>query len=185
MHERNRDERLDLAIRLKHGLGAAEERRRRGRRPSSPTAGLDDVDLRIIRALNQDARKSYREIARELDLALSTVSNHVKQLEDAGFVKGYVPVMDPGKLGFDLVVIVGVKIAHGKLLEVQQRIAKSPRVFGVYDVTGEWDSMLLARFRDREDLNAFIKEILSVPHVERTTTHLVLNTVKEEKRVLL
>jgi DNA-binding Lrp family transcriptional regulator len=143
----------------------------------------DDVDRRILKALNEDARKSFRDVARELGLALSTVSNRVKRLEETGIIRGYVPLVDATRLGFDLHVIVGVKIAHGKLIEVQQRIAKNPRVFAVYDVTGEWDSMLIARFRDREDLNSFIKEVLAMPHVERTTTQLVLNTMKEERRV--
>ena len=149
-----------------------------------PQQGLDDVDLALLRALNADARKSYRDLAKELGLALSTVSARVKRLESHEYITGYVPVLDPQKLGFDLVVIVGVKISHGKLLEAQKRIAKLARVFGVYDVTGEWDSMVLARFRDREELNDFIKEILALPYVERTGTQLVLNTVKEEKRVL-
>jgi DNA-binding Lrp family transcriptional regulator len=82
------------------------------------------------------------------------------------------------------VVVVGVKIAHGKLLEAQQKIAKLARVFAVYDVTGDWDSIIIARFRDREELNDFVKDLLAMPHVERTGTQLVLNTVKEERRVL-
>ncbi|HVL47871.1 MAG TPA: Lrp/AsnC family transcriptional regulator [Candidatus Thermoplasmatota archaeon] len=143
----------------------------------------DDVDRRILKALNENARKSFRDIARELSLALSTVSNRVKRLEDEGIIRGYVPLVDATRLGFDLHVIVGVKIAHGKLIEVQQKIGKNPRVFAVYDVTGEWDSVIIARFRDREDLNDFIKDLLSMPHVERTTTQLVLNTMKEERRV--
>ena len=67
---------------------------------------------------------------------------------------------------------------------MHEKISSDPRIFGVYDVTGEWDSMVLARFKDREELNDFIKEILALPYVERTGTQLVLNTVKEEKRVL-
>lgn len=150
-----------------------------------PPADLDQTDLRILRALNADARKSYRDIARELDIALSTVSARVKRLEESRVLTGYVPVIDPQRLGYDLVVVIGVKIAHGKLLDVQAKVAKSPRVFAVYDVTGEWDSVVLARFKDRDDLNAFIKDLLSVPHIERTATQLVLNTIKEEKRTIL
>lgn len=150
-----------------------------------PHAGLDDADLSILRALNHDARKSYRDLAKELGLALSTVSSRVKRLEADGYVLGYVPVLDAQKLGFDLVVIIGVTISSGKLIEAQQRIAKMPRVYGVYDVTGEWDSIILARFRDREELNGFVKDLLALPYVERTGTQLVLNTVKEEKRVLV
>ena len=155
------------------------------RRRSRPSSDLDATDLRILRSLNADARKSYRDIARELDLALSTVSARVKRLEASGIVTGYVPVIDPAKLGYDLIVVIGVKIIHGKLLDVQSRIAKSPRVFAVYDVTGEWDSVVLARFHDRDELNAFIKELLATPHIERTATQLVLNTIKEEKRIVV
>jgi Lrp/AsnC family transcriptional regulator, regulator for asnA, asnC and gidA len=141
--------------------------------------------VKILRAMNRNARKSFRDIARELSISLSTVSHRVKKLEEEGVVKGYVPAIDAQRIGYDLVVIIGARIAHGKLLEVQQRIARDPHVFGVYDVTGEWDSVILARFRDRDELNAFIKDILSMEHLERTNTQLVLNTVKEERRVVV
>ncbi|HVM45102.1 MAG TPA: Lrp/AsnC family transcriptional regulator [Candidatus Thermoplasmatota archaeon] len=177
------DEEVDPAIRKKLGF-LYEPARVRAKPGPKPQAGLDDADLALLRALNVDARKSYRDLSKELGLALSTVSARVKRLEEQGYITGYVPVVDPVKLGFDLVVVIGVKIAHGKLLEAQKRIAKAPRVFGVYDVTGEWDSIVLARFRSREELNDFIKDLLSLPYVERTGTQLVLNTVKEEKRVL-
>lgn len=178
------DDGMDQQIRRKMGYIAEAPSRLRAKPGPKPHAGLDDADVGLLRALNGDARKSYRDLAKELGLALSTVSTRVKRLEEQGYITGYVPVLDPQKLGFDLVVIVGVKIGHGKLLEVQQKIAKLPRVYGVYDVTGDWDGIVIARFRDREELNGFVKEILAIPHVERTGTQLVLNTVKEEKRVL-
>lgn len=179
------DDATDLQIRRKMGFLLDPSSRPRVKPGPKPHAGLDDIDLSILRALNQDARKSYRDLAKELSLALSTVSARVKRLESEGYILGYVPVLDPQKLGFDLVVIVGVTITAGKLLEAQARIAKLPRVYGVYDVTGEWDSIILARFRDREELNGFVKSLLALPFVERTGTQLVLNTVKEDKRVLL
>jgi DNA-binding Lrp family transcriptional regulator len=177
------DETPDEDIRRKLGF-MYEPTRIRAKPGPKPATGLDEADLALLRRLNVDARKSYRDLAKELGLALSTVSSRVKRLEEHGYITGYVPVIDPVKLGFDLVVIVGVKITHGRLLEAQKRIAKVPRVFGVYDVTGDWDSIILARFRSREELNDFVKELLSLPYVERTGTQLVLNTVKEEKRVL-
>ncbi len=144
---------------------------------------LDDTDLRIIRALNENARRSYRDIARDLDIALSTVSAHVKKLEKADVIQGYIPLVDPTTLGYELTVLVGIRIAHGAILDVQESIAQDPHTYGVYDVTGEWDSMVLARFRDRQELNTFIKEVVSMEHVERTSTQIVLNTMKEEHRV--
>ncbi len=144
---------------------------------------LDETDREILRSLNENARKSYRDIARELGIALSTVSSRVKRLEEDEIIQGYIPVIDPEALGFDLVVVIAVKISHGNLIEVQSTISKRPEVFGVYDVTGGFDSVILARFRSRSELNDFVKEVLALPDVEHTTTHLVLNTIKEEARL--
>ena len=93
--------------------------------------------------------------------------------------------MGPEKIGFTLTAIINLRITKGKIMDLQATIAKHPRVFGVYDVTGEWDSLVLARFRDREEMDSFIKTALSQKNIERTSTSLVLNTVKEERRVLL
>ena len=151
---------------------------------TTPTA-LDELDMRILRLLNADARKSYRDIAKEADASLSTVSNRVRKLEEEGVISGYVPVLNEARLGFDVLAVVGVKIHKGKLLEVQRRIAKDDRVTHVYDVTGEWDSIVVVRLRNTRDLDAFIKRLGSMEYVENTYTQVVLNVVKEERRVLL
>jgi DNA-binding Lrp family transcriptional regulator len=64
-------------------------------------------------------------------------------------------------------------------MEIQKKIAKDHRVYGVYDVTGDYDSMILARARDRTDLDDLSKNVLSISGIERSVTHLVLNSVKE------
>ncbi len=147
--------------------------------------GLDDLDVRIVRLLNSDARKSFRDIAKEVDASISTVSNRIHRLEEDGVISGYVPLLNESKLGFDVLAVVGVKIHKGKLLEVQRRIAKDERVTHVYDVTGEWDSIVVVRLRTTRELDAFIKRLGSMEYVENTYTQVVLNVVKEERRVLL
>ncbi len=150
----------------------------------APTAAkIDELDVGILRHLNEDARRSYRELAKALGVSISTVSNRVKRLEGEGVILGYVPVLDPKRLGFDGAAIVGAKISRGKLLEVQRRIGKDERVFGVYDVTGEWDSVIMVRFRSTRELDAFVKKLVAMENVERTYTQVVLNIVKDEKRV--
>jgi len=145
---------------------------------------MDDLDEKILERLNENARKSYREIARNLNVSLTTVANRIKKLEDEKVIERYIPVINQEKIGYDLTAIINVKISHGKLLEVQERISKDSHVSGVYDITGEWDSLIIARFKDRRDLNGFIKGVLSMTNVEKTNTQLVLNIVKNEKRVL-
>jgi DNA-binding Lrp family transcriptional regulator len=133
---------------------------------------IDKLDLKIINTLNKNARESFREISRKLNVSLTTIANRIKKLEAEG-------------LGYDLLVIIGIRISHGKLMEVEKRISKNPHVYEIYDTTGDWDSIIIARFKSREELNTFIKRVLAVEHVERTMTYLVLNVVKDEKRASL
>ena len=93
-------------------------------------------------------------------------------------------MLDPEKAGWELTVVIGLRIQKGRLIESQEKIAKDSRVYGVYDVTGDFDSMVIARARDRSDLDDLSKNVMSVDGVERSVTHLVLNTVKESSAVL-
>ncbi|MGB6338614.1 MAG: Lrp/AsnC family transcriptional regulator [Candidatus Aminicenantaceae bacterium] len=146
---------------------------------------VDDAGKKIIRALNQNSRKSFREIAKDIGISAPAVIDKVKKLEEAGAIKGYIPVLDSKYFGYDLTAIIAIRISNGKLIQTQEKIAEDPHVFAIYDVTGEWDSFVCARFKDREDLNTFIKYILNQKHVERTITHIVLNVVKDERRLLI
>jgi len=143
----------------------------------------EDLDRKVVRALNVNARRSYREIAREVGTSTTAVIHAVRHLEATGAIKGYVPLLDPAKFGVELVAVIALRISKGRLLETQRRIAADPHVVAVYDVTGDWDSFVTGYFAGREDLNAFVKKLLAMPCVDRTMTHLVLNVVKEERRV--
>ena len=145
----------------------------------------DELDKKIIRVLNTNARKSFREVAREVGTSVTGVIHRIKKYEESGVIKGYIPVVDPDAFGFTLIAIIALRISKGKLLETQQEIAEDHRAIAVYDITGEWDSLIIGYFQGREDLNQFIKEVLSKKYVDRTVTHIVLNVVKEEKRVIV
>jgi len=146
---------------------------------------MDELDRKIIMRLNENARKSYRQIAKELHVSMSTVSNRIKAMENDGVIKGYIPVLDAQKVGFDLMAMLGVRISRGKLIDVQNVISTHSSVIGVYDITGEWDSIVIARFRNRTELNTFIKWVVSLEHIERTYTQIVLNVVKDEAGVAI
>jgi DNA-binding Lrp family transcriptional regulator len=146
---------------------------------------MDKLDWNIIFSLNTNGRKSFRHIAKDLKVSLSTISNRVKRLEKEGIIERYIPVINKEKIGYDLTAVINIKLTHGKLIEVQEKISKNNHVSAVYDITGDWDSLIVAHFKDRRDLNSFIKKILSMDFVERSNTQLVLNIVKDEKRVLI
>ena len=145
---------------------------------------MDDLDRNILNILNRDARESLREIAKVIGVSVTTVASRISRMEKNGTINGYVPLLEPEALGYDLTALIGLKIKHGELMEVQKALAKDSRVFGIYDVTGEWDSIVVARFKGRKDLDRFIKNTLSAEGIERTYTQIVLNVIKDEKRVL-
>ena len=132
-----------------------------------------------MKVLEDDARTSLRKIAEIVGVALGTVSNRVKRLENLGVIRGYTVLIDPDKAGWGLSVLIGLRIEKGRGIEIQEKIAKDNRVYGVYDVTGDYDSMVLARATNRDDLDDLIKSVVSVSGIERSVTHLVLNSVKE------
>jgi Lrp/AsnC family transcriptional regulator, regulator for asnA, asnC and gidA len=144
---------------------------------------LDELDRAILVELNVDARASHRAIANRLEVSPTTVSSRIAQMEADGVIRGYVPVLDDERLGWDLCAVVGVRISKGKLREVEERLAHDPHAYAIYDVTGDYDALLIGRFRDRRDLDRFVKHALQDPHVERSNTQVVLNRVKEERRV--
>ena len=146
---------------------------------------LSDKDSELLAQLSKNGKASQRELAKETGVALGTVNSHIKQLEKNKIIKGYLAEIDPEKVGFNLTAIINLRIKKGSLMDVQASIANHSRVFGVYDVTGEWDSLILARFKDRLEMDKFIKSTLSQEYIERTSTSLVLNTVKEEPRITL
>ena len=155
------------------------------RQDDAGTLKIDDLDIDILRSLNENARKSFRDIAKELHISLTTVSNRVKALERNGVIQGYIPVLDATKLGYDIMVVIGIKVIHGKIVETERDLAKENGVFAVFDSTGEWDAIVMARFHNRGELNTFVKKVLDHENVDRTYTQVVLNITRDEKRVLV
>jgi Lrp/AsnC family transcriptional regulator for asnA, asnC and gidA len=144
---------------------------------------IDPLDRAILQELNVDARRSHREIAARLKVSATTVGSRIDRLERDGVVLGYVPLLDDERLGWDLWATIGIRISKGRLREVEERLARDPRAYAIYDVTGDYDALVIGRFRDRRDLDRFVKHALQDPHIERTNTQVVLNRVKEDRRV--
>ena len=141
---------------------------------------MDNTDREIINHLQKDGRDSYREVARSLDLSPATVMKRVKDLEKSGIIKGYSVSLDYDILGYDLHVIVDVRVAKGKLHQIEKKIAWDPNVLMVFDNTGSFDATVIARFKNRGGLDRFIKKLQTYDFVERTETKLILNTIKDE-----
>ena len=145
---------------------------------------LDSVDIQIIRALEEDSRLSLRKLAQKVGLSPNILNKHIEALEHDGVILGYVPVVDASKMGFALTAIIMIQIEGGHIREVEDEIAKESNVLSVYDITGEFDTVVFAKFQDNPSLNAFLKKLLAERFIKRTTTLVALNAVKEYSKVI-
>jgi len=146
--------------------------------------GLDEIDVKILRELLSNARLSNRQIAAKVGVSVGTVISRIRRMEREGIIKGYTAILDHEKLGYELTVVTEVTVSKGKLLETEREIAKRPNVCAIYDVTGEVDVVVIAKFKNRRELSKFTKSLLAMPFVERTNTHVVLTTIKEDFKLI-
>ena len=144
---------------------------------------MDDTDKKIITEYLKDARVSYREVAKRLQLAVGTVLTRTKKLENDGIIESYSAVLNHDKLGYEISAITEITVSKGKLTEVENAIAKLTTTYAVYDVTGENDVIIISKFKSRDEMSDFTKKLLSMSNVERTNSKIVLNTIKEDFRL--
>jgi DNA-binding Lrp family transcriptional regulator len=150
----------------------------------SIAATLDEIDIKILRKLISDARLSYRNIAEQIGVSPPTVLARVEKLEKNKIIKSYSALLDHEKLGYDLTAIIEVTAIKNKVVEVERVLSKYENVCAIYDITGLTDMIIVAKFRNRKELSNFVKKELSIPSVQRTNTHLVFITVKEDFKLL-
>ena len=143
------------------------------------TISLDDLDIKILKKLISDARLSYRAIADQIGVSPPTILSRVEKLENNSIIKSYSAILDHERLGYDLTAIIEVTAIKNKVGEVEKVLSKYENVCAIYDITGLTDMIIVAKFRNRKELSNFVKKELSIPSVQRTNTHLVFITVKE------
>ncbi len=145
---------------------------------------IDDINLRLLNVLLQNSRLSAREIAQKVGVSAVTIIKRMQELEKNGIIKRYSVELDYEKIGYDVQATISLRISRGKLFEVERQIAVDPHVFAVYDTTGDFDSIVLAKFKNRKALDTFLKKIQTYDFVERTDTKLILNIIKERPVML-
>ncbi len=140
---------------------------------------IDDIDKEILNIIQQDARISNAEIARQVGLAPSATLERVRKLEERGVIRGYAAELDPTEIGYGLTAFIAVR-THECCGETDKFLAEIPEVLEVHDVAGEDSYFLKVRVRDAKALSDLLRNALkNVPNVASTKTTVVLDTIKE------
>ena len=144
---------------------------------------LDEMDLKILRCLQDDAKMTTRQIAAKVNRSTTPVFERIRRLENEGFIKKYTAVLDPDKMGRGLMVFCSVK-----LKQMNRDIAKDfvsvirniPEVAACYNVAGEFDYILTIYAPDMKYYNDFIINVLgTVESIGSILSTFVMKEIKQ------
>ena len=148
---------------------------------------IDDIDRKLLKILQEDARISNAELARRVGMAPSGILERVKKLEERGLIRGYQARLDSKKLGSGLVAFAFVKSDERVGgIESAESLAAIPEVQEVHHIAGEDCYLIKIRVADVEALGRLLREKVGViPSIRSTRTTIVMETVKESATVLV
>ncbi|KAB1190606.1 winged helix-turn-helix transcriptional regulator [Haloferax sp. MBLA0076] len=142
----------------------------------------ENLDSKLVNALLDDGRTSLRNLAEQLDVSVTTISNHLRDLEEEGVIEGYTPRVNYSALGYDVTAVMQLKVEGDALGDITDELREQPRMVSVYEVTGNYDVIAIGKFRNTDDMNAQIKEILGEAAIRESNTSVVLNAVSENEQ---
>jgi len=142
----------------------------------------ENLDEKLVNALLEDGRASLRSLGEDLDVSVTTVSNHISDLEDRGVIQGYAPIVEYGELGYDVTAVIQLKVEGSALPDITDRLQGHEHMVSVYEVTGDHDVIAIGKFTDTDHMNEQIKELLIDPDIKESNTSVVLNTVVENEQ---
>jgi len=142
----------------------------------------ENLDAKLINALLGNGRASLRSLGEQLDVSVTTVSNHLRDLEAEGVVNGYTPIVDYDNLGYDVTAIINLKVEGSALQTVAERLRDEKQMVSVYEVTGDYDIVAIGKFTDTDGMNEQIKELLTDVDIRESNTSVVLNAACENEQ---
>jgi Lrp/AsnC family transcriptional regulator, leucine-responsive regulatory protein len=150
---------------------------------------IDRFDARILTALQQDGRMPVVELAEAIGLSATPCARRVKALEAQGAIEGYTAVLNPGRIGLEVLAIVQVKLTEHTdetVARFEREIRLLEEVTACYAMTGAYDFILHVYAKDLESLsNVVLKSLLRIPNLRDLQSSVVLSTIKHTARIPL
>ena len=142
----------------------------------------ENLDAKLVNELLGNGRASLRSLGEELDVSVTTVSNHLSDLEDDGVIEGYTPRVDYDAVGYDVTAVIQLQVEGDALPDVTDTLQDHPQMTSVYEVTGDYDVIAIGKFTDTDGMNDEIKRLLTAPDIKASNTSVVLNAVSENEQ---
>lgn len=142
----------------------------------------ENLDRELVNALLGNGRASLRSLADDLDVSVTTISNHLTDLEADGVIRGYWPLVDYDTVGYDVTAIVHLNVEGSSLPEITDQLREHDQMLSVYEVTGEYDVIAIGKFTDTDEMNDTIKVLVGNPDIRESNTSVVLNAAAEHNQ---
>jgi Lrp/AsnC family transcriptional regulator, leucine-responsive regulatory protein len=146
---------------------------------------INGIDQEIVRILQENARTSNAEIARQLGMAPSAILERIRKLEERGVIRGYSALVDPEALGLGVTAFVFVRSSErGGASSTSARLAELPEVQEIHHVAGEDCFLLKVRIPSTRALGTLLNESFgSIESIVSTRSTIVMDTVKETPKL--
>ncbi len=142
-------------------------------------AEIDELDLKILKLLEEDGRLAFMEIAKKLRLSESTIRKKVQALKEKGVIKRFTVEIDPAKIGLNTVAIVGIDVDPPKLLEVAQKLCEFKEIRCVATSTGDHMIMTEIWTRNGRELTRLISEKIGpIEGIKKICPAIILEKLK-------
>ncbi|CQR58175.1 Lrp/AsnC family transcriptional regulator [Paenibacillus riograndensis] len=145
---------------------------------------MDELDIKILKLLEENGRLPHEEIGRLLHISRPTVHQRVSKLEKNGVIKGYRGIVDWGKLDQKIKVMISVKVVSQSFRQAADQIIgiqiPGVSVLECQRMAGEWCMLLKVRVASPEQLTLLLDEILRIPDIKETSTTFILSTIYED-----
>jgi len=148
---------------------------------------LDNTDLHILQLMQENARIPNVDMAKKLDMAPSAVLERVKKLEQKKVIRNYTASIDPAAVEQKLLAFIFIRTNDGMGCSVTgPALARIPEVQEVHNIAGEDCYLVKVRTADSAGLIALMRnEFARIPTIQSTKTTIVLETVKEEQKLMI
>jgi Lrp/AsnC family leucine-responsive transcriptional regulator len=145
---------------------------------------LDETDIAILKLVQQDAHMTHKELALRLHKSVTPVHIRVKRLEDEGYIKRYVAIVEPKKIGRGLIAYTQVQLkehSQDALLGFKDEVIKLVEVMECYHMTGAFDFLLRIAISDMNEYNELLmKKLSKLPDVGMMQSFFVMSEAKNE-----
>ena len=139
---------------------------------------LDEIDHRILEILTEDARTSFREIARRLKVSPDTVSNRYEKLKENGVIITSTVVIDPSKIGYSFIARFGIDVKPAYSTQVLERVIQIPSVIVASKLVGGHDLVAISVIKDFEHLCDLRDTMLEMPFVDKVELGMWIKTME-------